>query len=65
MSRQPNRGHQLIGALLVIATATVATVIVVVTRNTAGLVDLATLVLTVSSVVVPIAMGRRTKRNRR
>jgi hypothetical protein len=47
---------------IIVVTAVVATVIVVVTRGTAGLVDLATLILSVSAIVVPLATGRRARR---
>ncbi|HEX4722151.1 MAG TPA: hypothetical protein VH333_06520 [Pseudonocardiaceae bacterium] len=64
MNRQPNQssqGHQLVSALLVITTMTAAAVIVVVTRDTAGLADLATLVLTISN-IVPWTTRRSTER---
>ena len=67
MSRQqnqPNQGHQFVGGLVVIATIALAAVIVIVTRDTAGLVDLATLVLAISSVVVQLVTGRRTRRGK-
>jgi hypothetical protein len=63
MSRQPNHS-QLIGALVVIAVTVLAAVIVLVTRTTAGLVDLATLILAISSVLLSIAQGRKAKRRK-
>jgi hypothetical protein len=64
MNNPPNH-RQLIGALIVIAVTVLATVIVVVTGTTAGLVDLATLVLTISSVLIPLVQGRRSRHRRR
>jgi hypothetical protein len=48
--------------LIIVVTAVVATVVVVVTRGTAGLVDLATLILSLSAIVVPLATGRKARR---
>jgi multisubunit Na+/H+ antiporter MnhB subunit len=42
----------------------VATAIVIETHSTAGLADLATLVLSVSAVVLPLATRRRGRRKR-
>lgn len=61
--RRPNDGRW-IGLSMILCTALVAAVIVVITGDTSGLVDLATLVLTVSAVVAPLVSERRTRRER-
>lgn len=61
--RCPNHRRSLALSIIVV-TAVVATVIVVVTGGTAGLADLATLILSVSAVVVQLATSRRARRKK-
>lgn len=49
---QAGRDHQLVAALFVITMAALAGIVVVVTRNTAGLRDLVPLLVGISSVVL-------------
>ena len=51
-------------SLRVMFVGAVATAIVIETHSTAGLADLATLVLSVSAVVLPLATRRRGRRKR-
>jgi hypothetical protein len=60
------RSHdRFLPSLLIGATAVLAMVIVVVTGTTTGFVDLATLVLTVSTVAIQLAGARNARRRRR
>lgn len=61
--RRPSNDGRALGLSIIAVTALVAIVIVVVTQGTAGLTDLATLMLSVSAVVIPLAARRKRRKS--